>query len=148
MGRCSVDSYTSNRCIFSLSIELTVAVYPSNNTIKAMEVDKYLPWNNHTKRPRKGDKLGMRWKTVQEASVGKKFRIKFSRMGILCTNQSDGMCPKIYFTLPPATTRKYMLTKNYSLNEVNLYSMLGLSLIHIWRCRRRLRCRSRWSPYH
>ena len=26
-------------------------------------------------------------------------------------------------------------------------SML-LSLIHIWRCRRRLRCRSRWSPYH
>ena len=23
-----------------------------------------------------------------------------------------------------------------------------LSLIHIWRCRRRLRCRSRWSPYH
>ena len=25
---------------------------------------------------------------------------------------------------------------------------LRLSLIHIWRCRRRLRCRSRWSPYH
>ena len=23
-----------------------------------------------------------------------------------------------------------------------------LTLIHIWRCRRRLRCRSRWSPYH
>ena len=23
-----------------------------------------------------------------------------------------------------------------------------LSLIHICRCRRRLRCRSRWSPYH
>ena len=23
-----------------------------------------------------------------------------------------------------------------------------LSLIHIWRCRRTLRCRSRWSPYH
>ena len=31
-----------------------------------------------------------------------------------------------------------------------LYSRttLSLSLIHIWRCRRRLRCRSRWSPYH
>ena len=26
--------------------------------------------------------------------------------------------------------------------------LIGLSLIHIWRCRRRLRCRSRWSPYH
>ena len=25
---------------------------------------------------------------------------------------------------------------------------LNLSLIHICRCRRRLRCRSRWSPYH
>ena len=26
--------------------------------------------------------------------------------------------------------------------------MLGLSLIHIWRCRRSTLCRSRWSPYH
>ena len=25
---------------------------------------------------------------------------------------------------------------------------LGLSLIHIWRCRRYSLCRSRWSPYH
>ena len=25
---------------------------------------------------------------------------------------------------------------------------LNLSLIHIWRCRRIERCRSRWSPYH
>ena len=25
---------------------------------------------------------------------------------------------------------------------------LYLSLIHIWRCRRKLTCRSRWSPYH
>ena len=27
-------------------------------------------------------------------------------------------------------------------------SLLHLSLIHIWRCRRIERCRSRWSPYH
>ena len=26
--------------------------------------------------------------------------------------------------------------------------LLWLSLIHIWRCRRLLTCRSRWSPYH
>ena len=26
--------------------------------------------------------------------------------------------------------------------------MITLSLIHIWRCRRIERCRSRWSPYH
>ena len=31
--------------------------------------------------------------------------------------------------------------------QLNLSKYL-LSLIHIWRCRRRLRCRSRWSPYH
>ena len=27
-------------------------------------------------------------------------------------------------------------------------SLLLLSLIHIWRCRRLVECRSRWSPYH
>ena len=27
-------------------------------------------------------------------------------------------------------------------------NVISLSLIHIWRCRRLLRCRSRWSPYH
>ena len=26
--------------------------------------------------------------------------------------------------------------------------IMHLSLIHIWRCRRRRECRSRWSPYH
>ena len=29
-----------------------------------------------------------------------------------------------------------------------LLVMISLSLIHIWRCRRIERCRSRWSPYH
>ena len=29
-----------------------------------------------------------------------------------------------------------------------LCSLYILSLIHIWRCRRLLTCRSRWSPYH
>ena len=28
------------------------------------------------------------------------------------------------------------------------HHLIKLSLIHIRRCRRRLRCRSRWSPYH
>ena len=28
------------------------------------------------------------------------------------------------------------------------FSTVTLSLIHIWRCRRIERCRSRWSPYH
>ena len=35
-------------------------------------------------------------------------------------------------------------------SSITLFWVAGLhlSLIHIWRCRRRLRCRSRWSPYH
>ena len=32
--------------------------------------------------------------------------------------------------------------------RVAILSMVDLSLIHIWRCRRIERCRSRWSPYH
>ena len=28
------------------------------------------------------------------------------------------------------------------------FKVIDLSLIHIWRCRRIERCRSRWSPYH
>ena len=38
------------------------------------------------------------------------------------------------------------------LQRVKFVSLSGvlvyLSLIHIWRCRRLLTCRSRWSPYH
>ena len=32
--------------------------------------------------------------------------------------------------------------------EAAKYVQICLSLIHIWRCRRIERCRSRWSPYH
>eukprot|EP00826_Nyctotherus_ovalis_P010344 TRINITY_DN12737_c0_g4_i1.p1 TRINITY_DN12737_c0_g4~~TRINITY_DN12737_c0_g4_i1.p1 ORF type:complete len:121 (-),score=14.45 TRINITY_DN12737_c0_g4_i1:1-363(-) len=41
-----------------------------------------------------------------------------------------------------AKTRKNLLTKRYFIKWLNL------SLIHICRCRRIERCRSRWSPYH
>ena len=34
------------------------------------------------------------------------------------------------------------------IQESSNSSILGLSLIHIWRCRRYSLCRSRWSPYH
>ena len=33
-------------------------------------------------------------------------------------------------------------------NKVRCVGAHPLSLIHIWRCRRIERCRSRWSPYH
>ena len=35
-----------------------------------------------------------------------------------------------------------------SKNNNNNRSIFSLSLIHIWRCRRDVLCRSRWSPYH
>eukprot|EP00826_Nyctotherus_ovalis_P046450 TRINITY_DN524_c0_g3_i2.p1 TRINITY_DN524_c0_g3~~TRINITY_DN524_c0_g3_i2.p1 ORF type:complete len:632 (-),score=204.16 TRINITY_DN524_c0_g3_i2:22-1917(-) len=40
--------------------------------------------------------------------------------------------------------------KNMTLSEYleEIYKDVGLSLIHICRCRRIERCRSRWSPYH
>ena len=50
----------------------------------------------------------------------------------------------------------YLLTKyrrKYRYRYRNISSIsyqyhIHLSLIHIWRCRRIERCRSRWSPYH
>ena len=43
-----------------------------------------------------------------------------------------------------------LLCMNNLVFEINNFKwkVIMLSLIHIWRCRRRLRCRSRWSPYH
>ena len=41
-----------------------------------------------------------------------------------------------------------MLALNYSVTHRVRRSYVYLSLIHIWRCRRIERCRSRWSPYH
>ena len=39
------------------------------------------------------------------------------------------------------------LNKDHFLYEHNR-TIMSLSLIHIWRCRRSTLCRSRWSPYH
>ena len=36
----------------------------------------------------------------------------------------------------------------WKLSRNTTYCSWSLSLIHIWRCRRIRRCRSRWSPYH
>ena len=36
----------------------------------------------------------------------------------------------------------------YLRSSIHTENIQGLSLIHIWRCRRLLTCRSRWSPYH
>ena len=53
--------------------------------------------------------------------------------------ESDG------YTYVPANPGWDWVVKNMATVPV---VSLGLSLIHIWRCRRLLTCRSRWSPYH
>ena len=37
---------------------------------------------------------------------------------------------------------------DFLMDTLPIFEVIQLSLIHICRCRRRLRCRSRWSPYH
>ena len=48
-----------------------------------------------------------------------------------------------------SNTYRTFLSKSvwHSLRSLAIY-IQKLSLIHIWRCRRIERCRSRWSPYH
>ena len=41
-----------------------------------------------------------------------------------------------------------ILKKKYSTTLCMHTQVHVLSLIHIWRCRRDVLCRSRWSPYH
>ena len=48
----------------------------------------------------------------------------------------------VYFWWQPSTLMQNFIHLGQSAAE------LSLSLIHIWRCRRIERCRSRWSPYH
>ena len=42
----------------------------------------------------------------------------------------------------------FVRNSQYNITYNVLYTVIMLSLIHIWRCRRLLTCRSRWSPYH
>ena len=49
------------------------------------------------------------------------------------------------FPLKSALKVTHPLSKNADFDR---FPLITLSLIHIWRCRRIERCRSRWSPYH
>ena len=57
-------------------------------------------------------------------------------------------CP--YFNSHVPTSFRFglfMPTPSHS-RHTRVSQVSHLSLIHIWRCRRLLTCRSRWSPYH
>ena len=54
--------------------------------------------------------------------------------------------------LPVSMLHKYFIASNRASHKAAIFirplSIKRLSLIHIWRCRRAVTCRSRWSPYH
>ena len=68
-----------------------------------------------------------------------------------CLGYDFTICSLILFGSPLASAAisKFPLPLVLSLSPLSvLPELCQLSLIHIWRCRRVLRCRSRWSPYH
>ena len=64
------------------------------------------------------------------------FRLEWLRMEVAASHQ------------PPAQLLMNLATFWTCIMMVNMSTILLLSLIHIWRCRRSTLCRSRWSPYH
>ena len=44
--------------------------------------------------------------------------------------------------------QKFLVKVTHPVWQAPTSTNICLSLIHIWRCRRIERCRSRWSPYH
>ena len=57
----------------------------------------------------------------------------------------------IIWTADPFATKLGLMAQHYKMDCLVKRldcSVVVLSLIHIWRCRRTPRCRSRWSPYH
>ena len=79
----------------------------------------------------------------------------------ICTSAHHQICTSAYYehlnisahlqlctTSIIRTWRQFQCLKDWFCKWKIILWCLTLSLIHIWRCRRRLRCRSRWSPYH
>ena len=78
---------------------------------------------------------------VRNFRNGDKIRIKNSYEKKLQDIFVDHKVPKFIRSKLPVFETNGEIFYVYGLN-------VDLSLIHICRCRRRLRCRSRWSPYH
>ena len=66
----------------------------------------------------------------------------------ICNNNNNNIfCPVAVETLG-LLTDDAQLSQTRLAGEQRFAQPICLSLIHIWRCRRIERCRSRWSPYH
>ena len=62
------------------------------------------------------------------------------------TNPNETLGETSYIGISiPLAKNLFIDQRRASLQQAKL---MNLSLIHIWRCRRLVECRSRWSPYH
>ena len=66
-----------------------------------------------------------------------------------CLPSSSSLC-LVFFPLSLCLARWFWpdLMNGRHVHTTSVCVSLRLSLIHIWRCRRDVLCRSRWSPYH
>ena len=78
---------------------------------------------------------------VYKYSTGRKDRTKIQETMPV---ESTASHPHPLALLALLETDRQACKQTYTLPVLHKH----LSLIHIWRCRRLLRCRSRWSPYH
>ena len=76
------------------------------------------------------------------------FSLKTSSCKVLCLDKSD--ISRLTFGLLYLNNIRLFIDKWINIDSLctQNHPELYLSLIHIWRCRRIERCRSRWSPYH
>ena len=74
----------------------------------------------------------------------------WSLLVFLCYLKQDGQSVwwslLVFLWFCPRQELKWSVT--YVSETDFVFCVEYLSLIHIWRCRRKLTCRSRWSPYH
>ena len=84
----------------------------------------------------------LQWLKIEQCIQYKLISLTYK---ILTTSQPTYLHHCLHDILPPLLSQCYdMRNRAHSF----VLPQCNLSLIHIWRCRRIERCRSRWSPYH
>ena len=98
--------------------------------------------------------------SIDNLGQGEMFSFDHNEKKLLLTNMNgkifatDRICTHAEADLSTGILTENGLTSPLHLSVFNMDDgkpqnpPAELSLIHICRCRRRLRCRSRWSPYH
>ena len=97
-----------------------------------------------TNSRKRGHSLKLRKKRCQRDLRLYFFRKEWWHCGTLWMSS---VCPVSYTHLRAHETGRNLVCR-LLLEKKRSQVVHKLSLIHIWRCRRIERCRSRWSPYH